>query len=271
MVSTSLTRYYVKGVFGNRHIWIWGIALAFFWLLMGAFVLSQNIPNTAQAMNEVTSSWFGIIALFSFSSIAVSMAYTIYYASSSLQYSFKYTKLTPRLLVSTLVGSSSLLGMVLSSIVMTATFVFFSYHFNTMLAPGNVVGCIVVAALAGMFMMAFAIMLVLIALNYLGARSINLIMLVPMLLAFWLGTLQVDASMPVAAIYISPYNAIQSLLYSAYSGSSVYAQVYNPATPVLDWSLLIASVVTWIIVLIVIDIYLLRRVKPRSIEEARQI
>lgn len=271
MTSPALVRYYFKGVLANRHIWLWGIAFAFFWLIMGAFAMSQTVPSNTDAWVETTSSWFGVVALFSLSSIAVSMAYTIHCASSSLSYSFRYTKLTPRTLVATLVSSSSLLGMILSAVVMTATFVFFSVHFSSSIAPGNIIGGILVAALAGMFMMAFAIMLMLVAVNYLGARSITPIMLIPMLLAFWLGTVQVDSNMPLAAIYISPYNAIQSLLYASYSGTNVYAQLYNPATPVLDWTWLLVSLVAWTVGLIVIDVFLLRRLKPRPIEEGRQI
>lgn len=267
----SLIKYYVKGILHNKHIWFWGIAFAVFWLLLSAFELSQNIAHTPDAMLTVTSSWFGIVALFSLSSIAISIAYTIYYASSSLSFSFKYTKLTPQSFVSTLVGSSAILSVMLGGIVGAVTYGVFSIHFGAAVPASNLCGVLAVAALSGMFMMTFAMLLVLIAVNYIGLKSVTLIMMIPLILAFWLGDTQMYSNMPLAAIYASPYNSIQSLLYLAYQGKNVYAQLYNTATPALQWPLLVVSVTAWIAVLLAADIYLLRRLKPRQTEEARQI
>ena len=196
---------------------------------------------------------------------------TIYYASASLSYSFKYTKLTPQTFVGTLVGTSALLSVMLGGIVCAATYGVFSVHFNTFLPANNEIGVFGISALSGMFMMSFAMMLVLVAVNYLGLKSGNLIMFIPLILAFWLGDTQMYSSLPVAAIYASPYNSIQSLLYLAYNGKTVYAQLYNSATPALQWPLLVVSVIAWIAVLLFVDIYLLRRLKPRQTEEGRQI
>jgi hypothetical protein len=122
-----------------------------------------------------------------------------------------------------------------------------------------------------MFMISFAMMLVLVAVNYLGLKSVNLIMFVPLILALWLGDTQMYSNLPVAAVYASPYNSIQSLLYLAYNGKTLYAQLYNTAAPALQWPLLVASVFIWIAILLLVEVFLLRRLKPKQIEGGRQI
>ena len=270
-MSIGLAKYYVKGILSNRQIWFWGITFAFFLLLLGAFELSQSVPNTNDAHSAVAASWFGIVALFSLSSIATSIAFTIYYASPSLAYCFKYSKLTPKSFVGALIGSSSILGVMLSALVLIATSSLFSYHFNQSLVPSNPIGAVGVAALAGVFMMTFAMLIVLIVVNYVGLRSVNLMTFIPLMLAFWLGDTQMYSNLPTAVIYASPYNAIQSLLYLGYNGRTVYAQLYNSATPVLQWPILLISMFAWISLFILIDVFLLGRLRSRQAEEARQI
>ena len=84
-----------------------------FWIVLGAYSFAQGIPNTKDAVDDYTSSWYSTVALYSLSSLAISIVYSIYYASSSLAYCFRYTKLTPLSYVGTLVGSSSVLEMLL--------------------------------------------------------------------------------------------------------------------------------------------------------------
>src|ERR1700730_12716635 len=104
-----LIKYYIKGMLSNRNLWFWGVAFMLFWLVLGGFVFSRGIPSTPGALLAYTASWYGIIVTFSLSSLAISIAYTIYYASCSLVYAFKYTRLTPMSYVTTLIGSSSVL------------------------------------------------------------------------------------------------------------------------------------------------------------------
>jgi hypothetical protein len=270
-MAHALFKSYIKGILQNRGLWLWGIVFMLFWIVVGAFELSQNIPNTLEAQTLTTSSWFGLISMFSLSSIAISIAYTVFHASSSLAYSFKYTKLTPKQYIATLVGSSSIVGLTLSALTLAVTYALFSIHFNASIAPSNPLGAIAVAALAGVFVMAFAVMLVLIAVNYVGLRSVTLLTFIPMMLAFALGDTQMYSTMPVEVIYASPYNSISSLLYAAYSGQNVYAQFYNAQTPMLQWPIMLASIVIWIVVLVAVDAYLLRKIKPKKAEEGRQI
>jgi hypothetical protein len=262
---------YTKGILSNRNLWFWGVAFMLFWLVLGTFEFSTGLPATKDAVVPYTASWYGIIAVYSLSSLAISIAYTIYYASSSLAYSFRYTRLTPLSYVGTLIGSSSVLGVMLSVIMLVATYGLFSSHFGMNLIPGDPIGAIAVSALGGVFMMSFAMLLVLIVVNYVGLRSINLVTFVPLIIAFGLGYGQLLSSMPVSLLYSSPYNAIQSLLYQAYGGTPAPVQFTNPTGATLDWPYLVVSLMVWIAILLLTDSFLLRRLRPRQVEEGRQI
>lgn len=265
----SLLKYYTNGILSNRNLWFWGVAFMLFWLVLGAYSFAQGIPQVA--LRGYTASWYGTIALYSLSSLAISVAYSIYFAGSSLVYSFKYTKLTPLSYIGTLLGSSSVLGILLSAIMLASTYGFYTARFGLNLVPSDPLGAIAVSALAGVFMMTFAMLLVLIVVNYVGLRSINLVTFVPLILAFGLGFTSLTNPLPSSFLYASPYNAIQALLYSAYSGSVAPVQLDNPASAALYWPYLLISLVAWIVLLLVVDSILLRRLKPRQLEEGRQI
>ncbi|PSN82240.1 hypothetical protein B9Q01_08650 [Candidatus Marsarchaeota G1 archaeon OSP_D] len=61
------------------------------------------------------------------------------------------------------------------------------------------------------------------------------------------------------------------LLYSGYSGFPVLIILTNPSSATLDSYYLALSLVTWTFALLLIDAYLLGRIKPRSVEEMRQL
>jgi hypothetical protein len=267
----SLLKYYTKGILSNRNLWFWGVAFMIFWLFLYAFGFSQYVPDTQAALLQFSAVSYGTIALFSLSSLAISIAYSIYYASSSLVYSFRYTKLTPISYVFTLVGSSSVLGIILSVLMLVCTFGIFSAKFGFDLVPADPVGAIVVSALAGVFMMTFAMFLVLVVVNYMGLQNVGLVSSVPLILAFGFGLTTINSALPSGLLYASPYNAIQSLLYMTYGGLSPHVQLTDPSSGALQWKYMLASLVAWIVFLLGVDSFLLRRLKPRQVEEGRQI
>jgi hypothetical protein len=267
----ALITYYTKGILSNKNLWFWGVAFMIFWIVLGAYSFAQGIPDSRVAVGAYTASWYSTIALYSLSSLAISIAYSIYYASSSLVYSFKYTKLKPISYVGTLVGSSSVLGVLLSAIMLVCTYGLFSERFGFNLVPSNPVAAILASALAGVFMMTLSTLLVTIAVNYVGLQSMSFVSFVPLLLAFGLGFAQLFTSLPVALTYLSPYNAIDSLLYQSYSGNPATVQLVNPSSAALQWPYLLVSLVSWIAALLLADSFLLQRLKPRQVEEGREI
>lgn len=267
----ALFTYYTKGILSNRNLWFWGVAFMIFWIVLGAYTFAQGIPNTKAAVDGYTASWYSTIALYSLSSLAISISYSIFYASSSLVYSFKYTKLKPASYVGTLLGSSSVLGVLLSAIMLVCTYALFSERFGFNLVPSNPIAAVLSSALAGVFMMTLSMLLVSIVVNYLGLQSMNLVSFIPLLLAFGLGFSQLFTALPVALTYLSPYNAIDSLLYQAYSGNPATIELANPSSVVLQWPYLLASLLGWIAALLLVDSLLLQRLRPRQVEEGREI
>jgi hypothetical protein len=119
--------------------------------------------------------------------------------------------------------------------------------------------------------MTLSTLLVTIAVNYVGLQSMSLVSFVPLLLAFGLGFTQLFTSLPVALTYLSPYNAIDSMLYQAYSGNPATVQLVNPSSTALQWPYLLVSLVGWIAALLLADSFLLQRLRPRQVEEGREI
>lgn len=266
-----ILKYFLKSIIRNRSLWGWGVLFMVFWLALGAFLFSSDLPNDKTAILYYTSSYYGIVALFSFSSLAITISYTVYYGSSSLAYSFRYTRLTPMSYFSSLLAASSVMEALIGLIMLAATYSLFSWKFGVNLTPFNPVACLAISALSGAFMMVLGMSLVLSVVNYFGVRNISFVGFIPLLLSYLFGFGQLYASIPDWVEYASPFTSISSLIFSAYSGKPPPVQFTNPTLGSLDWHLLIISLVAWIAFLFLLDIGLLRNIKPRHIEEARQV
>ncbi|PSN89634.1 hypothetical protein B9Q03_08385 [Candidatus Marsarchaeota G2 archaeon OSP_D] len=267
-----LFTHYSKTLLTNRALWGWGVLFMVFWLIIGGFVESTGLPkgNHMVALSY-TASWYGLINLFSLSSLAISIAFSLIYSTHSLAYSFRYTRLKPSSYLVNLVASSLIMGVILSVLMLVSTYAIFSYKLGAGVAPANPALTLPIAALSGVFMYAFATLLVLILINSLGLKNQSFVSFIPLLLGYVFGFLQLFLSLPSLVIYASPLSAIQDLLYYAYSGQPVPSVLSNPSSQTLRTPYLTVSLVAWTLVLLVADSILLRKIKPRSIEEARQI
>jgi len=267
-----LFTHYSKTLLTNRALWGWGVLFMVFWLVIGGFVESTGLPkgDSAVALNY-TASWYGIINLFTLSSLGVSIAFSLIYSTHSLAYAFRYTKLKPLSYLANIVASSLIVGVVLSVIMLLLTYAIFSYRFGASAAPVNPALAVPVAALAGVFMYALATMLVLIIINALGLKNQNFVSFIPLLLGYVFGFTQLFVALPNIVIYASPYTAIQDLLYHAYSGEPIPEVLSNPTGTTLSPTYLAVSLVAWTLILLLIDSAMLRRIKPKSVEEARQV
>ncbi|MEM3803379.1 MAG: hypothetical protein QXX17_03115, partial [Conexivisphaerales archaeon] len=152
-----------------------------------------------------------------------------------------------------------------------AAYSLFSYRFGINLQPAQPLAALALSALAGAFMMVLAMLLVLIVVNYAGVKNINFISFVPLILSYIFGFGQLYANLPVAAEYLSPFTAISSLLFTSYSNLEMPVHPLDPSAGYLDWRLLLLSLLAWIFIIAIADTQLLRRIKPRAIEEARQV
>jgi len=267
-MQTSLAVCSLKGILRNKTLWAFAGGFMVLWLIVGALESTPSTPHTEQL---TTASWFSIIALFGLSFIATNIARTISHASSSLAYGFRFTKLSPKAYLAALTCCASVVGIILVILALGMTFGLFSASYGASMAPSDPLSVIGVSALVGVFMMAFAVLVVLVATNYLGLRSVNLFIFLPLLIDTVLGNLQMNSTIPAAAVYVSPFNSIMSLLYQTYSGTPAYTQLFNSSTQPLEAGYLLLSIVVWTVALLLIDMMLLKRVRSGQLEEGRQI
>jgi hypothetical protein len=268
----TLFMHFSKALLRNKSLWGWGVLFMFFWLFLGAFVESNSLPkNALLTLSPSTSSWYSVISMFSLSTLGISISFSLIYATHSLAYSFRYTKLRPMTYLTNLGAASGIVGVTLGVIMLLSTYALFSYKFGVNLAPANPVLAVIVAAVTGVFMYALGMFLVLLLINFLGLKNESFVSFVPLILAYGFGFTQLYAKLPASLLYASPYNAIQGLMFHAYSGQPIPQEFTASNGLTLEPLTLGVSLVAWIALLILLDSVMLRRIKPREIEEARQV
>ena len=265
-----LAKFFFKTLLTNRSLWGWGVAFMFFWLFMGAYVFGFNSSSHPIAQYSA-AIWYALIALISSSTLATSISYSIYYANSSLAYSFRYTKLSPFSYIGNLMGSTSIISGMLGSLMLIFTFGLFSYKSGYFLAPVSPLYAVGISIIAGAFMFLLATILIIVVNNYLGLRNVSFASFLPMILTYLFGFTQLNVSLPVDLIYVSPFTEISDLLFQAYYGHPASVMLSNPAAQSITPYYLIAGLIVWIAALSSVSVLLVKRIKPRSIEEGRQI
>lgn len=264
-----LLKYFTKALVSNKRLWTLGMAQMGAWLCFIAIVGSEGTVIPANLLVPYVGVWYGYIALASLSTLAVSIAGSILYSNSSLAYSFRYTKLSPASYVLNMAGSAALMGVTLSATLLVAAYAVFSVRFGISLPPVDPLGDLLIAVLGGTFMLALGMTLALIVVNYAGMQSQGLLNFGPSMLAIVLGLSQALVALPVALIYASPFNAIESLLFNGYGNFTPHANLTDITSAPLQWEYLLVTLVLWTAGLLAVDGVLLRRLKPRNIEEAR--
>ncbi|HLI45674.1 MAG TPA: hypothetical protein VKU94_00595 [Geobacterales bacterium] len=269
-----LFSYFTKSLLRIKALWGWGVLFMVFYLVLGALVFGNELPKNlpVYAYVSYTSSWYALINLYTLSSLAISISNSIMFATYSLSYCFRFTRLKPMSYLLNFVLSSIIVGLTMSSAIMISTYGLFSYQFNMNLAPANLLFIAGTLVLSSIFMFAFSTLLVLLLINYLGLRNQSFISFIPLLLGFGFGFGQLYLSLPTLLLYASPFTAAIGLLYHGYSGLSVPVTLaIGLDNGSLDVNYLIISLASWAAILLLIDSYFLSRIKPRMIEEMRQI
>ncbi|EQD39127.1 ABC transporter, partial [mine drainage metagenome] len=155
----NVLRPFLKAMLTNPSLWFWGVAFMAFWLVLGAFVFSSGLPPTA--IPGFTASWFAVISLFSLSTLAIGVSASIAYATAALAYAFRFTRLRPRDYLFSLLAGTGVLGLTLTVIMLGSTVGVFGARFHLTLLPADPVALVGAAVLAGAFMMALSVTLML--------------------------------------------------------------------------------------------------------------
>jgi hypothetical protein len=267
----SLAWPYTRAVLTNPALWFWGVVFMAFWFVLGAYVFSGGLAPGHAADVAYTSSWFAVIALFSLTTLAMSIAASISYGTSALAFGFRYTRLTPTGYSLSLIIAASVMAVLLGFIMTLVVSGLFSAHFATTILPANLPAIVGVAVVSGAFMMGLGTTLVLVVVNYLGLRSMSFIEFLPLILSYIFGFTQLFLALPAWALYLSPWNDMESLLYQAFSGTPARVVLANATSPILSWPISFGALIGWVIVLVGLSSVLLARIRSVSVQEGRQI
>jgi hypothetical protein len=166
----SLTIPYTRAVLTNWSIWFWGVVFMAFWFVLGAYVFSGGLTPGRAAEVGYTSAWFSVIALFSLTTLSMSIATSITYGTPALAFGFRYTRLTPTSYALSLTVAAAVMALLLSFVMAAVVGTLFSAHFHATILPSNLPAIVGISLLAGAFMMGLATTLVLVVVNHLVPR-----------------------------------------------------------------------------------------------------
>lgn len=255
----------IKRLLTNPYALGWGIALMFFWIVMGAFIDSASVPKSSAVY--YTASWYGIIALFSTSSFATSIAFMIYYQSGSLPYFMRFSKLTPKYYLFSLYFTMLVTTIIVSIIMGLGVISLFSYHFGETIAPKNWGLFFLDAILAGVFYLPLSLLLE--ELTIVTTRRLsNAISYIPVVLAYLFGFSYININLG-NLVYYSPFLSIQVLGVQSFFTRSIPLNFNDFKGPTLNVDYVIISAIGWSIVLSFASMLLFRRLYYKSLEEAR--
>lgn len=265
-----LGKYFMRSLLTNKALWGWGVGFMAFWLIMGAFVFSSDITTKTDWLTDA-SVWFSLIGLIAGSIIATPVSLSIYYGNASLAYGFRYTRLKPSSYIFDLMTSTSMVSAIIGCFIIVFSVIFFSGKSGYLLLPSLPVQAILLFFLSGVFMFLFSVVIVVLVNDYLGLKSISFVAAVPQLFSYVFGFSELGVPLPKDVVYASPFSDIPRLLYTAFSGHVSTFDMSNATGSSLNSYILLASLLTWIAIMFIAAMFLIRRIRPMSIEEGRQV
>ncbi len=254
----------------NKTLWSWGIVFMIFWLFMGAFVFGFKSNNYSVSLYNA-AVWYGIIGLISTSSLATSIGFSVYYSNSALAYSFRYTLLKPSRYIMDFVISICFIGLIFNIIILLMAMLMFGIKSGYHLIPALPVYAILTGIASAVFMLLLSIVLIVVINNYIGLKNISFGAYIPLMATYLLAFPQLFISLPEKLVYISPFNDIADIMVYSFYGKGIHFMLGNFTGSVINLEYSVSSLAVWIIILFILSLYIISRIKPRSIEGARQI
>jgi hypothetical protein len=265
-----LLKYFAKNIVLSRRVWIFGMFFGLFLLYIGYSQANSGIGATVLDQTYYSIAWMGIIILFMFGTISTTIAQSAIYSSASLPYLFKFTRFSRKSYLYNIVFSSLLVGASLATVILIIATLVFSFKFDFIIYSRNYAYSYLIIIVGEMFMIFMALFIVLITINYLGAKTVNYIQSVPMLLSYGFGILILTSGINnVYIFYLVPFSAFVVAFQSSFLGLEslpVAGGIYTVFTPYM-----IISLSLWTLAMAVIDVMLLRNVKVSSLDERAQL
>ena len=266
---TKYLRMNLRSLLTNPYILFWSILFIEFWVFMWAYIFGNQIPQIEEAMRTYSATAYGNLLMLSLSGAAVTIASSLLYSSKSIRYVTKYTRLSPsRFLLENLFSSITAL-LVISGVMFISVIGAFLAKFGFIILPVDPLGLLFGVFLSTLFIYVLSMFLNLVLIIARASKSSAFISFLPLILAFTAyASLWIDFGY---VTYISPFNCIISICYYFLSGQSPpTGNFFTPSEKMLvNVGYAGISLTLWWAFLMLIDIFLLKKIRGISVEEIR--
>jgi hypothetical protein len=268
-----LTKYLwmnTKSLLTNPYLLFWSILFIEFWVFMWAYVFGNYVPQMEEAVRIYVAAAFGNLLMLSLSGAAVTIASTLLYASKSIRYVTKYTKLSPSRFLFENLASSLIVLLTISTVMFVSIGGVFYAKFGFVIMPFDAMGLSLSIFLGALFIYALSLFLNSLVIVLRSAKSASFIFFLPLIFAFTAyASLWIDFG---NLTYFSPFNCIVSMCYYYFSGKAPPTGeliMMRDGRNLVDVNMTLISLIAWSIILMALNVFLLRKMRGVSIEEIR--
>lgn len=283
-MTFTFARYYIKSLLTSRVVIAFGLGWTVFWMFMGAFFFPTNLLANATTLSGVlqyTSINFALNSLLALGALSIRITFAIFFATGAMVYVHKFGNLDRTKYLSYSIAGSILVGILFALVMTAASYGIYSYKFEMNILPVNIIAMLAVTALSSVFLYLLSLLIDLGLINYLGMKNVNFVMFIPLTLSFIFGYAPIYGqfgTLQSPLLYGSPFTEIISLQYYSYSGMDMPAHIFNSAGGTGGLNLgtvatgaMVLGLVSWIIVLVLVNLVLLQRVRLVDVEDMRPL
>lgn len=287
MVVPRLSIFFAKSLFNNYSFWFWSIFFMLFWASLGAYAFTKGLTkeyliNAGVPQNlldqvwlsfskQYTAGWLSTIVTVSFANTASGIVQTVYHSTIPMRFLSKFSRASHfSLLVSLILGS--LIVFLVSTLILTSTScLLFSHRFETLLIPDNMIGFFATSVLYGLTIFLLSLVLGLVIIVFRVPNLLSLTSNAPLIIGFGLSMLSVYVG--AGPLSYSPFNSAMALIFFYFSGREMpyeqpltamsLSQDYIAYEPIRAW----IAMSSWILILCLLSLVLLRKQRGASIEQ----
>ena len=274
-----MTRYFKVSLLHylfNPYLWFWAIIFMGFWAAMGAFVFSRGTPT--EYVSYHFASMYGQLLILCVGSVAIGIVQGLYYASFSIRFMTKFSKLNSRRFYMEHFLSTITALIIFSLVLWLIQVVFYYIKFSEVYLPEKPIGMALALILSVCFMYVFSVFTAYLTICLRKPAISMLVSYAPLMLgfvayaAFWVDFKKLSLLLPFYLIsaltyyfYVDQKPFTGDIIGNIRYQLEHYGQVKEGA--ILEPSLAIISMIIWIIGLSALCIFLIKRAKGVSIEE----
>ena len=270
--------YITKRYLTNKSFLFWGLLFMIFWAVIGAFIMGSSLHRSLppEAFQLYTASWFGILALLSFSSMGATAMYSLSYHTGAIPYLRRYSRMRASDYISGIVMAGVVTSVIYGLVLAAVVYGLYSYHFGAQLPPRDLPLIVAASVAAGFFFVSLSAFIKLLQLKYVGLSpaSEQAVNFIPLILGYGFGFAGLYMNLGHLAVYASPFVDLEYLLVEGYYGRTLHvaALVAFPLStsgqPFSIW-LGMLSLAAWAAALFGFSVYLFDMMYFRDIYEAK--